>query len=214
MTDAGSPQLSWTARIENSETTANTARADADLEFLGLEIRGNSHNGSTQSLILGQGINLTGRNEIRLSPHSSLTVNGGMISTRRWVDVSPNATLQGTGLITGTVYNGGSLIATGNEQSSLKINGDYYQSNAATLKLQLVTEEDAAFSVQGTTQLAGRLAITVRNGFEPKANETYAVLSAGKVRGTFANPDDKVTASDGSRFSIHYSDSAVTLTLK
>lgn len=213
ITETGSPQLSWTARVENSGTAANTTRADADLNVLGLEIRGNSHNGSIQSLILGQGINLTGLNEIRLSPHASLTVNGGMISTRRWVDVSPNATLQGTGSIIGIVYNGGSLIATGGEQSSLKINGDYYQSDAATLKLQLVTDEDAAFSVQGTTQLAGKLAITVRNGFKPKANETYTVLSARKITGTFANTDDTVTASDGSRFSIIYSDSAVTLTL-
>ena len=70
------------------------------------------------------------------------------------------------------------------------------------------------FSVQGTTQLAGRLAITVRNGFEPKVNTTYTVLAARKITGTFANPDNTVTASDGSPFSIGYSDSTVTLTLK
>ena len=214
ITEAGAPQLSWTGRIENSGKTANIARVDADLEFLGLEVRGNSRNGSIQSLILGPEVHLTGLNEIRLGPHSSLTINGGTVVTHRWVDVSPNATLQGTGSINGTVYNGGSLIATGGKQSSLKINGDYYQSDTATLKLILVTEENAVFSVQGTTQLAGRLAITVRNGFEPKVNTTYTVLAARKITGTFANPDDTVTASDGSPFSIGYSDSAVTLTLK
>ncbi len=214
ITEAGAPQLSWTGRIENSGKTANIARVDADLEFLGLEVRGNSRNGSIQSLILGPEVHLTGLNEIRLGPHSSLTINGGTVVTHRWVDVSPNATLQGTGLINGTVYNGGSLIATGGKQSSLKINGDYYQSDTATLKLILVTEENAVFSVQGTTQLAGRLAITVRNGFKPKVNTTYTVLAARKITGTFANPDNTVTASDGSPFSIGYSDSTVTLTLK
>ncbi len=214
ITEAGAPQLSWTGRIENSGKIANIARVDADLEFLGLEVRGNSRNGSIQSLILGPEVHLTGLNEIRLGPHSSLTINDGTVVTHRWVDVSPNATLQGTGSINGTVYNGGSLIATGGKQSSLKINGDYYQSDAATLKLILVTEENAVFSVQGTTQLAGRLAITVRNGFKPKVNTTYTVLAARKITGTFANPDNTVTASDGSPFSIGYSDSTVTLTLK
>jgi arylsulfatase A-like enzyme len=214
ISETGAPQLSWTGRIENSGKTANIARGDADLEFLGLEIRGNSHNGSTQSLTLGPKVHLTSLNEIRLSPHSLLTINGGTVVTHRWVDVSSNATLQGTGSINGNVYNSGSLIATGGEQSSLKIHGDYYQSNAGTLKLKLITEENAAFRVQGTTQLAGKLAITVRAGFKPKANTTYTVLTARKITGTFINPDNAVTASDGSPFSISYSDSAVTLTLK
>jgi len=212
--EAGTPRPSWTARMENSGSRPNNATSIVSRKFLGLEIKGNSKTKAIQSLVLAPKVHLTGLNEIRLSPHSSLTINGGTVVTRRWVDVSSNATLQGTGSINGTVYNGGSLIVTGGEQSSLRINGDYYQSDAATLKLKLVTEEYAVFTVQGTTQLAGKLAITVRNGFEPKANETYTVLSAGKVKGTFTNPDHAVTASDGSRFSIGYSDSAVILTLK
>lgn len=212
MSDTGTPQPSWTARMENSGARPNNVKSFVSHKFLGLEIKGNSKTKAIQSLVLAPKVHLTGLNGIRLSPHSSLTINGGTVVTRRWVDVSPNATLLGTGSINGTVYNGGSLIATGGDQSSLKINGDYHQFDAATLKLKLVTEEYAVFRVHGTTQLAGKLAITVRNGFEPKANEIYTVLLAGKVRGTFTNPDDTVTSSDGSRFSIGYSDSAVTLT--
>ncbi|MFT5092943.1 MAG: arylsulfatase A-like enzyme [Porticoccaceae bacterium] len=214
MTDAGTPQASWTARMENSGTEPNNVKSFVSRKFLGLEIKGNSKTKAIQSLVLAPKVHLTGLNEIRLRPHSSLTINGGTVVTRRWVDVLPNATLQGTGSIDGTVYNGGSLIVTGGEQSTLKITGDYYQSDAATLTLKLVTAEYSVFSVQGTTQLTGRLAITVPNGFEPKANETFTVLSAGKITGTFTNPDDTVTAADGSRFSIGYSDSAVILTLK
>ncbi|MFT4557983.1 MAG: hypothetical protein ACI92S_003357, partial [Planctomycetaceae bacterium] len=161
MTDAGTPQASWTARMENSGTEPNNVKSFVSRKFLGLEIKGNSKTKAIQSLVLAPKVHLTGLNEIRLRPHSSLTINGGTVVTRRWVDVLPNATLQGTGSIDGTVYNGGSLIVTGGEQSTLKITGDYYQSDAATLTLKLVTAEYSVFSVQGTTQLTGRLAITV-----------------------------------------------------
>jgi hypothetical protein len=68
MTDDGAPQLYWTARIENTSGNHNIARADADLEFLAREIRGNKTNGAEQSLVDGKGVDLVGRNEIRIAP--------------------------------------------------------------------------------------------------------------------------------------------------
>ena len=43
---------------------------------------------------------------------------------------------------------------------------------------------------------------------------SYAVLTAERVTGTFANPRGEVVASDGSRFAIGYSTTGVTLTVK
>lgn len=213
MAYAGSPTLSSIARIENSTPTSRTAKAFSNPKFLALEIKGNPNTKAIQSLELAPKVHLTSLNGIRLGSHALLAF-AGSVSTRRWIDVSPNASLRGMGSIIGSVYNDGSVVVTGGSQSWLKIDGDYVQSNVATLELKLVTEEFAGFHVQGTTQLAGKLAIAVPNGFEAKSRETYTVLSAGKVKGTFTNLDDTVTASDGSRFSIHYSDSAVTLTHK
>ncbi len=102
MTDDGAPQLSWTARIENSGSKPNTARADADLEFLALEVRGNQENKASQSLVLGPGVNLTGRNEIRLARHATLTVDDGIVSSLRWIDIQPGAVLNGSGSIDST----------------------------------------------------------------------------------------------------------------
>jgi len=214
MSDAGTPRPSWTARMENSGSRPNNARSIVSRKFLGLEIKGNSKTKAIQSLVLAPKVHLTGLNEIRLSPHSSLTINGGTVVTRRWGDVSPNATLQGTGSINGTVYNGGSVMVPGGDESSLKVDGDYHQTGKATLSLKIVESEKGAITVAGTAHLAGRLAITVQNGFKPAAREAFTVLSAQKIKGTFTNPDDSVTASDGSSFSIGYSDSAVILTLK
>jgi arylsulfatase A-like enzyme len=214
MTDAGAPWLSSISRIENSGSSPNTVRSFSSRKFLGLEIKGNSKTKATQSLLLSPKVHLTCRNGLRLSSHSSLTVAGGTVSTRRWLDVSPKATLQGIGSIVGTVYNNGSVMVTGGGESSLRVDGDYHQSAKAMLNLKIVESEKGAINVEGTAHLAGKLALTIRNGFKPAARESFTVLTARRIRGTFANPDDTVTAADGSRFSIEYSGSAVILTLK
>ena len=211
-TDVGAPRPAWTALIENSDSRPNTARADADLEVLGLEVKGNARTKTTQFLVLSPKVHLTSRNGIRLNSHASLAVAGGTISTRRWVDVSPNATLQGTGLIDGTVYNAGSVRVAGGEQSSLRINGDYHQTSSARLSLKIVDAGIVPFNVEGTTQLAGKLTIATLDGFKPIANVPITILIADHVDGKFSNADDIVVASDGSRFTIHYSNSAVRLT--
>ncbi|MGY8694078.1 MAG: hypothetical protein ACKVGW_07760, partial [Verrucomicrobiia bacterium] len=42
MTDEGAPQLSWSALVENKSVSTSQAQVDADVAFLGLEIRGNA----------------------------------------------------------------------------------------------------------------------------------------------------------------------------
>ena len=211
MTDAGTPQPSWIARMENSGFRPNNAKTFVSRKFLGLEIKGNSKTKALQSLVLAPKVHLSGLNEIRLSPYSSLTVNGGPVITRRWVDISPNASLKGMGSIIGTVYNKGAVLVT---QSFLTINGDFYQSVGAMLDLNVSDTEKVPFNVDGTATLSGKLAITARNIFKLKANIPFTILTADDVNGKFSNPDDTVIASNGDRFTIHYSDSAVTLTLK
>ena len=75
------------------------------LKFLGLEIRGNASKNARQTLLLGPEINLTGRNEIRLASHARLTVNGGTVSSLRWIDIHPSAILHGHGSINGDCSN-------------------------------------------------------------------------------------------------------------
>ncbi|MDP7378379.1 MAG: sulfatase-like hydrolase/transferase, partial [Pirellulaceae bacterium] len=99
MSDDGSPRLSWIGRIKNSGNQPHAAHADMDLEFLGLEIAGNVTGKAEQALILGPKVDLLARNEIRLAPYSKLTLDGGSVSSLRWLDIHPNATLNGQGTI-------------------------------------------------------------------------------------------------------------------
>ena len=216
MSDDGAPQLSWVARIENTSDQSNRAHADADLEFLGLEIRGHAGSKARQSLVLGPAVNLTGRNEIRLASHASLSVDGGTISSLRWIDIHPDAMLSGHGSINGTIYNNGSVAVEGSEkanQPGVKINGDYHQSKDADLHLA-VTANGPAIQVAGLVELGGMLSVETAPGFQPTSGETFIVLTAERIAGKFSNPRGEVMDGGGTRFKIGYAKSAVTLTAK
>jgi arylsulfatase A-like enzyme len=213
MSDDGAPQLSWIGRVENKGGKASTALADSDLEFLGLEIRGNASEKARQSLVLGPEIKLMGRNEIRLASHATLTVNDGTVSSLRWIVIHPSATLNGHGSLNAIVYNNGSVAVTGSNQPRINLSGDYHQSEDAALNVTIASKKPAV-QVTGAAKLSGVLAIVIAKGFKPTPGTSYTVLTANRVTGTFANPRGEVVGSDGSRFTISYSKSAVTLTVK
>ncbi len=210
MTDAGSPQLSWTAQIKNTGDQPNTARADADLEFLGLQIEGNPATDCSQSLMLGPGISLTGRNEIRIGKHGVLTIAGGTVSSLRWVDVQSGGTLNGNGSVNATVYNDGTVSVEG-IRAELKIGGDYRQSPDAELAVGLTPYPASSLEVAGAVSLAGTLSIAQPVGFESAPGTRHTIVSAERIDGQFTNPGNVVVSSDGTGYQIHYSDSAVSI---
>jgi arylsulfatase A-like enzyme len=217
ITDAGAPQLSWIAKIENANGKASVARAASDLEFLALEVGGATGIGeteasdATQTLELGPGVNLTGRNEIRLSRKSILVVDGGTVSSIRWVDIQPGGTLTGRGAIDGTVFNNG-LIKIGPAKGvGLTVNADYHQSESATLTLPIHGQQQPSFRISGDAWLGGSLSVETSGDFKPQPGSVYTVITANRVLGTFANPENQVVASDGTRFTIRYSDFEVVL---
>ena len=213
MSDDGSPRLSWIGQIKNSGNGPHAAHADMDLEFLGLEIAGNVTGKAEQALILGPKVDLLARNEIRLAPYAKLTLDGGCVSSLRWLDIHPNATLNGQGTIQAVLYNQGSVILTGREQTTLRLDGDYHQSDEGELKVTLAGEVPA-FHVAGVARLGGTLSIEIADGFEPAQGTSCTVLSAEEVVGSFANAQDEVVSSEGTRFSIRYLPTAVTLIKK
>lgn len=207
--DTGAPQLSWSALIENSEESPNSAKADQDLEFLGLEIRGGK---GTQELILGKGVGLTARNELRLSENAVLTVNGGTVTSLRWVDVKPGARVRGFGEIDATLYNEGkvdlaSSLAAGGAQ--LLVMKDYTESDSAVLAMSVTKSETTKMMITGKATLCGTLEIELAEQARLEIGASWSILSAGEVLGRFAN--DTVKGSDGTQISIHYSETEVIL---
>ncbi len=210
LSDNGAPRLSWTARIENKGSAPATARIDADLEFLGLEIRGASA-AAAQTLEIGNGVHLTGRNEIRLSNNATLAIDGGTVSSLRWIDVHPGAKLRGNGLIDAVLYNNGAVSVS--DKAPLTVSSDYHETSDAKLVLPLTGKATTSgLHVNGGATLAGTLAITA-SGSDPEAKTPHKILTAKRIEGTFQNANQEVVDGDGKRFSISYTDTEVRLTL-
>ncbi len=207
--DDGAPQISWTALMENTGSSPAQARANSDLEFLGLEIRGNTH---TQSLHLGRGINLTGRNEIRLSEKSVLVLDGGKVSSQRWVDIAPGGALIGSGIVQAKVYNAGVVAASGKTgPGKLQVQADYHQADHSTLRVALNEKGNGRLVVEGEATLAGALEVDVGDHFRPTPGSRFTIVTAHAVTGAFHYADNRILAGDGTRFRIEYSDAKVTL---
>lgn len=212
MTDDGAPQLSWTAKIENSASQPNTARAEANLNFLGLEIKGNAN--GTQALDLAADVNLTGRNEIRISAGGIIRLNGSTLSSQRWIELCNGGVLTGHGVIDAEVFNNGVLTIGGSAGKTIKLNGDYQQSQSGTLQITLGKNYQTAVKIRGQAVLAGVLRVATEDGFQPKRGQTFVVVTAAAITETFRNTSDEIVAQNGTRFAIGYSDNKVTLTTK
>ena len=210
MSDDGPPHLAWIGQIKNSGNQPNAAHADMNLEFLGLEIAGNVTGKVEQSLILGPKVNLLARNEIRLAPYAKLTLDGGRVSSLRWIDIQPNATLNGHGAIQAVLYNHGAVSITDRKQPALRLDGDYHQLDDGELQVT-IAGKDPALQVTGVAKLGGLLSVEIADGHEPAQSASFTVLHAERVSGTFANTDSEVVSKSGARFKIRYSPSAVTL---
>ncbi|MDA0840061.1 MAG: hypothetical protein O2857_20010 [Planctomycetota bacterium] len=113
--------------------------------------------------MLGPKVNLTGRNEIRLSTHAILSVDHGTVSSLRWIDIHPGATLTGSGTIAATTYNNGLIAVTGAKNPKLNIHADYRQANEGTLSLPVGVDGKPAFSVR---QSRGSPCHLDREGFQ------------------------------------------------
>ncbi len=101
-------------------------------------------------------------------------------------------TIQGTGTVkvTGATFTNGGTVAPGTSPGTLTIEGDYNQSAAGTLLVELGgltagTDFDE-LAVTGTATLDGALTGVLINGFTPQKDDAFQVISGNTVTGTFA----------------------------
>ncbi|MCR9295329.1 MAG: sulfatase-like hydrolase/transferase [bacterium] len=209
--DDGGPRLSWIASMINHGHQANTAIADGNTEFLGLEIAGNASSNSPQRLLVGAAANLTGRNEIRVSSLGILSLQGGCASSLRWIDIQSGGKLAGHGTLQGAVYNQGSLAISGPTNSGIRVDGDFRQAADGQLSIELQRSEHVPFHISGTAILDGQLKISCPQDLPTPADRPYTILSATQVTGRFQHANDQVRSEDGKTFTIRYFDNKVSL---
>ncbi|HWF35743.1 MAG TPA: hypothetical protein VG295_10220 [Solirubrobacteraceae bacterium] len=102
-------------------------------------------------------------------------------------------TLQGIGKVNGAVTNSSGTVAPGDGAAGiLTITGNYVQSSAATLAVQIDgttagtgTGFFGQLKVSGTANVSGTLAVTDVAGFTPAQANTFAILTATSRTGEF-----------------------------
>lgn len=96
--------------------------------------------------------------------------------------------LQGSGTITGNVSNG-ATVAPGFSPGVINVTGNYTQTSAGTLQIQLAGTLPAQYDqllISGSATLDGTLDVTLIGGYVPAGGETYDALTFASQSGDFA----------------------------
>jgi hypothetical protein len=98
--------------------------------------------------------------------------------------------LKGNGTITGNVTNNAGTVACGLSPGTITVTGNYQQGAAGTLAVELAglaagTQYDQ-LQITGTASLNGSMTAVLTDGFVPDVDDTFTVISAGAVTGSFS----------------------------
>ena len=141
---------------------------------------------------VAQTLNVWGGGTVRLMTGGGITVGANSPAAADGeLRVNAQGLLSGSGTIIGNVLNAAGTVAPGNSPGILSVTGNYTQSSAGTLQIELGgTTPGSGFDqllVTGGMSLAGTLNVSLTNGFLPKKNDSFDILDWGSagLTGTF-----------------------------
>jgi T5SS/PEP-CTERM-associated repeat protein len=144
-------------------------------------------------------------------------MNGGAITTVS-LQVGTLGEVSGDGSIIGLVQNGG-LVSPGTSSGTLTIDGDYAQSAAGELLIELASavsyDQLQITSIQhpppSIATLDGTLTVEPLDGFTPSAGQSFTILTADFVTGTFGT--EVFPSMPNLAFDVLYNPQSVVLTV-
>jgi hypothetical protein len=132
-----------------------------------------------------------------------------------------SGTFLGVGSITGKVAVGGpkgsGILSVGDagKAGQMKITGSYTQTATGQLSTAIggitVATQYSQLKVVGAATLGGTLTAPLIGSFVPTVGQTFTVLSAGSVTGTFTNTTVAINSSE--YFAVSYTKTSVVLTV-
>jgi T5SS/PEP-CTERM-associated repeat protein len=136
---------------------------------------------------------LTGNSgTVDLSGGGKMTVGdvGAGVPAAGSVLVGSGGTVSGTGTIIGAVVNSGGSVSPGFSSGLFNVNGSFSQGASGALQIELggttrSTGYDALLAT-GPATLGGTLQVSLINSFSPALNDTFDILDASGITGTFA----------------------------
>jgi len=119
--------------------------------------------------------------------------------------------LQGNGAINGTLTNAGT-ISPGSSPGTMFVNGDYHQSSTGTYQFEIASSTNYdRIIISGTAYRAGILYIDLLNGYIPKNQEAFQIMTHEHAQGTYSI----VHGNDDStffKFGVTYGDTITSVT--
>ncbi len=116
------------------------------------------------------------------------TVVDGVLNTKKGAMIQ-GGTLSGTGTVNGNATMAG-MMMPGNPTGTFTLNGNYTQTSNGTLAEQvgwLQGSNATLFKVNGTTNLAGTLALSLLTGYNPTVGDSFVLMTFFKDSGTFSD---------------------------
>jgi RHS repeat-associated protein len=137
-------------------------------------------------VVVGSGSTLTTAGSYTQS--SGSTAVNGTLASGGTVAVN-GGVLNGAGTVQGNVVNA-AQITPGNAPGVLMITGNYTQTSAGTLNIEIGGTTPGSgydqLNISGTAALDGTLNISLINGFGPAFGQTFQIMSFASSSGTFA----------------------------
>ena len=150
---------------------------------------------------------------VRVADQLRLTTNNDLI-VDQLLTVDQSGTLTGNGSIFGNVSNNGAIIP-GDSIGSLAIAGTYSQHASGAIAIELGGTapglEYDQLLVNGDGTLAGTLAVVLIDDFTPSIGQTFTILTANDVDGTFTT--ELLPSVPGLFFDVIYNPQSVVLTV-
>ncbi|MCC6494482.1 MAG: sulfatase-like hydrolase/transferase [Pirellulales bacterium] len=201
------PADNWLATLRNNRPTPQQVILNANAQLLAIDVRGGV---SQMTLQVAPGVELSGRNGIRISAGGTIELLDGGLNTIRDVEILPGGQLAGTGLISGQQHlvagisefaelglfepqlvNKGLLVVgdaapSGGNAGMLLINGDFTQSASGLLRMDLFSLGGAAgfdydfLDVGGQAVLGGVLEIFADPALTVALGDSFPLLTSAK----------------------------------
>jgi hypothetical protein len=140
--------------------------------------------------------------------NATLTLGGNTLTNKGTINSeSPHG---GTRTIEGSLTNEGTVALSAGE--TLKVTGAYTQAAAGTLKVKIASASSfGALSATGTATLGGTLNVSPVSPFVGSLGQTFAIVGAASLTGTFASETGDQINSTGLYYKPTYSATGVTL---
>jgi hypothetical protein len=197
----------------NNNTGALTLSGNATLTTA---TTGNFSNSGTVTVSKGSALTVGGSGHGYNQSAGTTTVDGTLAGGGTTGISVTGGTIQGAGTLKTNVSIGGTInIGDSGKAGLLAITGTYTQLSSGTMNVSIggtsVGTQFSQLKITGAASLGGTLTAGLVNGFTPTVGQTFTVLTASSVTGTFSNTTIAINGSE--HFSVSYTATGVVLTV-